>query len=37
MVKGDSEPLALKKFENFREYLTLYPEYSCIFIGECGI
>jgi len=36
MVKGDSEPLALKKFENFREYLTLYPEYSCIFIGDNG-
>eukprot|EP00598_Pedospumella_elongata_P009918 CAMPEP_0185006840 /NCGR_PEP_ID=MMETSP1098-20130426/85668_1 /TAXON_ID=89044 /ORGANISM="Spumella elongata, Strain CCAP 955/1" /LENGTH=856 /DNA_ID=CAMNT_0027535075 /DNA_START=328 /DNA_END=2895 /DNA_ORIENTATION=+ len=36
MVKGDSEPLAQKKFENFREYLTLYPEYSCIFIGDNG-
>ena len=36
MVRGDSEPLALKKFENFREYLTLYPEYTCIFIGDNG-
>jgi len=36
MVRGDSEPLALKKFENFKEYLTLYPEYTCIFIGDNG-
>jgi hypothetical protein len=36
MVKGDSEPLALKKFENFREYLMLYPEYTCIFVGDNG-
>jgi hypothetical protein len=36
VVRGDSEPLALKKFENFKEYLTLYPEYTCIFIGDNG-
>ena len=36
MVKGDSEPLAVKKFENFREYLAIYPEYTCIFIGDNG-
>jgi hypothetical protein len=36
MVKGNTEPLAVKKFENFREYLTLYPEYSCIFVGDNG-
>ena len=36
MVKGDTEPLAMKKFENFLEYLTLYPEFSCIFIGDNG-
>jgi phosphatidate phosphatase APP1 len=36
MVKGDTEPLANKKFENFCEYLTLYPEFSCIFIGDNG-
>ena len=36
MVKGHTEPLAIKKFENFREYLTLYPEYSCIFVGDNG-
>jgi hypothetical protein len=36
MVKGDTEPLAMKKFENFCEYLTLYPEFSCIFVGDNG-
>ena len=36
MVKGDTEPIALKKFQNFREYLTLYPEFSCIFVGDNG-
>ena len=36
MVKGDTEPIAVKKFENFREYLTIYPEYRCIFIGDNG-
>ena len=36
MVKGNTEPLAMKKYENFREYLTLYPEYSCIFVGDNG-
>jgi hypothetical protein len=36
MVKGNPEPLALNKFENFREYLALYPEYTCIFIGDNG-
>ena len=36
MVEGDSEPLAHKKFENFCEYLALYPEFSFIFIGDNG-
>ena len=36
MVKGDMEPIAVKKFENFREYLTIYPEFRCIFIGDNG-
>jgi len=36
MVKNDSEPLALKKFENLTEYLALYPEFSCIFVGDNG-
>jgi len=36
MVKDDCEPIAQKKFENLREYLRLYPEFSCIFIGDNG-
>ena len=36
VVQGDSEPLAVKKFENFCEYLALYPEFSFIFIGDNG-
>ena len=30
------DPLAQKKYDNFREYLTLYPEFKCIFIGDNG-
>ena len=30
------EPLAVKKFENFSEYVDLYPEYQCIFVGDNG-
>ncbi|ETW05129.1 hypothetical protein H310_04146 [Aphanomyces invadans] len=36
VVKGDLEPMALKKFENFREYYAIYPEYKHIFIGDNG-
>lgn len=36
MIRGDSEPLARKKFDNFKEYLTLYPEFTFIFIGDNG-
>lgn len=36
IVKGNCEPLAAKKFENFKEYLSLYPEFTCIFIGDNG-
>jgi phosphatidate phosphatase APP1 len=25
-----------KKFQNFQEYVTLYPEYSFVFIGDNG-
>lgn len=28
--------LAKKKFENFREYLALYPEFRIVFIGDNG-
>ena len=36
MVGGNPEPLALKKFENLKEYLHVYPEFSCIIIGDNG-
>jgi hypothetical protein len=34
MIRGDSEPLARKKYMNFKEYISIYPEFSCIFIGK---
>ncbi|KDO35265.1 hypothetical protein SPRG_00111 [Saprolegnia parasitica CBS 223.65] len=36
MVKGDLEPMAQKKFENFCEYYSIYPEYKHVFIGDNG-
>ncbi|CAK4655188.1 unnamed protein product [Aphanomyces euteiches] len=36
VVKGDLEPMAVKKFENFCEYYSIYPEYKHIFIGDNG-
>jgi phosphatidate phosphatase APP1 len=36
MLGGNMEPLAQKKFQNFTEYIGLYPEYQCIFIGDNG-
>eukprot|EP01041_Mallomonas_annulata_P009905 gene9905-20602_t len=36
LVDGSLEPLAKKKYENFIEYLALYPEFKCIFIGDNG-
>lgn len=36
LISKDSEPLAQKKYDNFREFLTLYPEFTCIFIGDNG-
>ncbi len=36
IVGGSPEPLAVKKFENLTEYLTIYPEFSCILIGDNG-
>lgn len=35
-IGGSMEPLAVKKFENLSEYLTIYPEYQYIFIGDNG-
>lgn len=36
LVTKDSEALAQKKYENFKEYLRLYPEFTCVFIGDNG-
>ncbi|OQR96871.1 hypothetical protein ACHHYP_13156 [Achlya hypogyna] len=36
MVKGDLEPMAQKKFDNFCEYYSIYPEYKHVFIGDNG-
>ena len=36
MVGGDIEPVAEKKYSNLKEYLSLYPEYSCLYIGDNG-
>jgi hypothetical protein len=36
MVNLDSEPLAVKKYENFRNFLQIYPEFKCVFIGDNG-
>lgn len=36
MVRGDMEPLALKKMRNFDEFAALYPEYNFCFIGDNG-
>lgn len=34
--KGDFEPMAEKKYQNFLEYSQLYPEYSFVFVGDNG-
>lgn len=36
MRRGDFEPMATKKLQNFLEYCRLYPEYSFVFIGDNG-
>jgi hypothetical protein len=36
LVTKDSEALAQKKYENFKEYLRIYPEFTCVFIGDNG-
>ncbi|OQS05766.1 hypothetical protein THRCLA_20533 [Thraustotheca clavata] len=36
MMRGDLEPMARKKFENFCEYYSIYPEYKHVFIGDNG-
>lgn len=36
VMKNDMEPLARKKFDNFRRYVSIYPEYKHVFIGDNG-
>lgn len=36
VTSGHSEPLAQKKFDNFKEFSQIYPEFSYIFIGDNG-
>ena len=36
MMTGDYEPLARKKFDNFRKFVSIYPEYKHYFICDNG-
>eukprot|EP00586_Coscinodiscus_wailesii_P001693 CAMPEP_0172486202 /NCGR_PEP_ID=MMETSP1066-20121228/14668_1 /TAXON_ID=671091 /ORGANISM="Coscinodiscus wailesii, Strain CCMP2513" /LENGTH=1174 /DNA_ID=CAMNT_0013251999 /DNA_START=498 /DNA_END=4019 /DNA_ORIENTATION=+ len=36
VVQNDMEPLAVKKFNNFKEYVSIYPEFQHVFIGDNG-
>jgi len=36
IVKEDFEPLALKKFENFQRYVSIYPEFRHVFVCDNG-
>ncbi len=36
VIRNDMEPLARKKYENFEEYASLYPEFRMVFIGDNG-
>ena len=36
VLQNDMEPLAVKKFENFKRYVSIYPEFKHIFIGDNG-
>ena len=36
IVNNDMEPLALKKFDNFRRYVSIYPEFLHFFICDNG-
>eukprot|EP00466_Bigelowiella_natans_P006590 jgi/Bigna1/74371/fgenesh1_pg.28_\ len=36
MFRGDFNPMAHKKAQNFFEYSSLYPEYKFVFIGDNG-
>jgi hypothetical protein len=34
--KGDFRPLAQKKFESFKQFASLYPEFRHVFVGDNG-
>jgi len=36
LMKNDFEPLAQKKFNNFQKYVSIYPEFRHVFIGDNG-
>eukprot|EP00816_Leptocylindrus_hargravesii_P008596 CAMPEP_0196827012 /NCGR_PEP_ID=MMETSP1362-20130617/93925_1 /TAXON_ID=163516 /ORGANISM="Leptocylindrus danicus, Strain CCMP1856" /LENGTH=1194 /DNA_ID=CAMNT_0042207625 /DNA_START=937 /DNA_END=4521 /DNA_ORIENTATION=- len=36
LTKNNYEPLAMKKYRNFEDYVCIYPEYKHIFIGDNG-
>jgi len=36
ITRNDFEPLAVKKFENFKRYVSIYPEYQHIFVCDNG-
>ena len=36
MLANDFEPLARKKFDNFRRYVGIYPEYQHVFVCDNG-
>lgn len=36
MVTNDFEHLALKKFDNFKRYVSIFPEYKHVFVADNG-
>eukprot|EP00978_Attheya_sp_CCMP212_P001286 scaffold2680_cov57-Attheya_sp.AAC.1 len=36
IVSNDMEPLAVKKYDNFKSYVSIYPEFKHVFIGDNG-
>jgi len=36
IVSNDFEHLAVKKFENFQRYVSIYPEYKHVFVADNG-
>jgi predicted heme/steroid binding protein len=36
LMSNDFEPLARKKFENFKRYVSIYPEYKHVFVCDNG-